>query len=61
MSLFFASLNSGSSGNGYYFGNYKEEVRVDAGISCREIDKLMTHIELDMQKGKVELIKIRSS
>ncbi len=39
MSLFIASLNSGSNGNCYYIGNEKEAILVDAGISCRETEK----------------------
>jgi hypothetical protein len=32
MSLFIASLNSGSNGNCYYVGNNNEAVLIDAGI-----------------------------
>lgn len=39
MSLFIASLNSGSNGNCYYIGNEKEAILVDAGLSCRETEK----------------------
>ena len=52
MSLFIASLNSGSNGNCYYIGNRYEAVLVDAGISCREIDKRMNRLRLDMAKVK---------
>jgi phosphoribosyl 1,2-cyclic phosphodiesterase len=38
MSLFVASLNSGSNGNCYYVGNCSEAVLVDAGISCKETE-----------------------
>ena len=52
MSLFIASLNSGSNGNCYYIGNDKEAVLVDAGISCRETERRMTRLGLPMQKVK---------
>jgi len=52
MSLFVASLNSGSNGNCYYVGNSKEAVLVDAGISCREIEKRMHSLGLDPLKLK---------
>jgi len=38
MSLYIASLNSGSNGNCYYVGNQHEAVLIDAGISCRETE-----------------------
>lgn len=50
MSLFTASLNSGSNGNCYYVGNNNEAVLVDVGISCRELEKRMTRIGLNLQK-----------
>ncbi|MEO6316281.1 MAG: MBL fold metallo-hydrolase [Chitinophagaceae bacterium] len=52
MSLFVASLNSGSNGNCYYIGNKDEAVLVDAGISCREIEKRMNSLGLDPAKLK---------
>ena len=52
MSLFTASLNSGSNGNCYYVGNEKEAILVDAGISCREIEKRMRNLNLNMQLVK---------
>jgi len=48
MSLFIASLNSGSNGNCYYIGNDKEAVLIDAGISCRETEKRMKRLGLSM-------------
>ncbi|HEY0668649.1 MAG TPA: MBL fold metallo-hydrolase [Sphingobacteriaceae bacterium] len=48
MSLFVASLNSGSNGNCYYVGNEEEAVLVDVGISCRETEKRMYRIGLNM-------------
>jgi phosphoribosyl 1,2-cyclic phosphodiesterase len=56
MSLFIASLNSGSSGNCYYIGNEDEAVLVDAGISCREIEKRMANLSLKMEKVKAVFI-----
>lgn len=52
MSLQIASLNSGSNGNAYYVGNHNEAVLVDAGLSCKEIEKRMTGLGLSMQKIK---------
>lgn len=56
MQLFITSLNSGSNGNCYYIGNEHEAVLVDAGISCREIEKRMKRLGLSM--GKVKAIFI---
>ncbi len=52
MSLFIASLNSGSNGNCYYIGNEHEAILVDAGISCRETELRMKRLGLSMQKVK---------
>lgn len=56
MSLYIASLNSGSNGNCYYVGNNDEAVLVDVGISCREIDKRMLQLGLCMNKVKAVFI-----
>jgi len=56
MSLFVSSLNSGSNGNCYYIGNDKEAVLVDAGISCREIERRMKRLSLSIQKVKAVFI-----
>jgi phosphoribosyl 1,2-cyclic phosphodiesterase len=56
MSLFIASLNSGSNGNCYYVGNEREAVLVDAGISCRETEKRMKRLGLSMEKVKAIFI-----
>lgn len=56
MSLFIASLNSGSNGNCYYIGNDREAVLIDAGISCRETEKRMKRIGLSMQRVKAIFI-----
>lgn len=50
MSIFIASLNSGSNGNAYYIGNHQEAVLVDAGLSCRETEKRMTRLGLSMNR-----------
>jgi phosphoribosyl 1,2-cyclic phosphodiesterase len=52
MSLFIASLNSGSNGNCYYIGNEHEAILVDAGISCRETEMRMKRLGLSMQRVK---------
>src|SRR5258707_1266085 len=56
MSLFIASINSGSSGNCYYVGNDREAVLVDVGIACREIEKRMARLELSMTSVKAIFI-----
>ncbi|MEO5976374.1 MAG: MBL fold metallo-hydrolase [Chryseolinea sp.] len=52
MSLFVASLNSGSNGNCYYVGNSEEAVLIDGGISCREIEKRLKRLGLSIRKVK---------
>lgn len=52
MSLFIASLNSGSNGNCYYIGNETEAILVDAGIPCSEIERRMQRLGLNMQNVK---------
>lgn len=56
MSLFVASLNSGSNGNCYYIGNEQEAVLVDAGISCRETEKRMRRLGLPIEKVKAVFV-----
>lgn len=56
MSLYIASLNSGSNGNCYYLGNEKEAVLIDAGISCREIEKRLKRLELSIDRIKAVFI-----
>jgi phosphoribosyl 1,2-cyclic phosphodiesterase len=56
MSLFIASLNSGSNGNCYYIGNADEAVLVDIGISCREVESRLRQLELDVKKIKAVFI-----
>ena len=56
MSLFITSLNSGSNGNCYYAGNDTEAVLIDAGISCREIEKRMKRLGLFIEKVKAVFV-----
>ena len=56
MSLFVASLNSGSNGNCYYIGNEHDAILVDAGISCRETERRMKRMGLSMQKVRAIFI-----
>ncbi|MEO9022799.1 MAG: MBL fold metallo-hydrolase [Ginsengibacter sp.] len=56
MSLFITSLNSGSNGNCYYVGNATEAVLIDAGISCREIEKRMNRLELKIENVKAVFV-----
>lgn len=56
MSLHFASLNSGSNGNCYYIGNSNEAILVDVGINCKEIEKRMLRLKLDLTKIKAIFI-----
>jgi phosphoribosyl 1,2-cyclic phosphodiesterase len=52
VALFVASLNSGSNGNCYYIGNDTEAVLIDGGLSCRETEKRMKRLNLDLKKVK---------
>jgi len=56
MSLFVASLNSGSNGNCYYIGNEHEAVLIDGGISCRETEKRLLRLNLSIKKIKAIFI-----
>jgi phosphoribosyl 1,2-cyclic phosphodiesterase len=56
MSLYISSLNSGSNGNCYYVGNNTDAVLIDAGISCREVEKRMELTGLSMSKVKAVLV-----
>jgi phosphoribosyl 1,2-cyclic phosphodiesterase len=56
MSLFIASLNSGSNGNCYYVGNAEEAVLIDVGISCRETERRMKRLGLPMENIKAIFI-----
>ncbi len=56
MSVFIASLNSGSNGNCYYVGNENEAVLIDIGISCREVEKRLNQLKLSPSKIKAVFI-----
>lgn len=56
MSLFIASINSGSNGNCYYVGNEHEAVLVDVGISCRETERRMARLNLSLKNVKAIFI-----
>ena len=56
MSLFIASLNSGSNGNCYYIGNHHEAVLIDAGLSCRETEIRVARSGLAFNKIKAVFI-----
>jgi phosphoribosyl 1,2-cyclic phosphodiesterase len=49
MPLQFTSLNSGSNGNCYYVGNATEAVLIDAGLSCKETERRMARLGLNMK------------
>ena len=51
MALSIASLNSGSNGNCYYVGNEEGAVLIDAGLSCKEIERRMDRLGLSMSAG----------
>jgi phosphoribosyl 1,2-cyclic phosphodiesterase len=52
MSIYFTSLNSGSNGNCYYIGNDTEAILIDAGLSCRETERRMARLELNIKNVK---------
>ncbi|MBK8520145.1 MAG: MBL fold metallo-hydrolase [Chitinophagaceae bacterium] len=52
MALYFTSLNSGSNGNCYYVGTKNDAVLIDVGISCRETEKRMRQLGLNMNTVK---------
>jgi phosphoribosyl 1,2-cyclic phosphodiesterase len=56
MSLFITALASGSNGNCYYVGNETEAVLIDAGITCKEIEKRMGRLGLSIKKVKAVFI-----
>lgn len=56
MSVFIASINSGSNGNCYYIGNDTEAVLIDAGVSCRETVKRLHRMGLKIDKVKAIFI-----
>ncbi len=52
MALYITSLNSGSNGNCYYVGNKTDAVLIDVGLSCRETEKRMNKLGLDLSRVK---------
>jgi phosphoribosyl 1,2-cyclic phosphodiesterase len=54
--MFIASLNSGSNANCYYVGNEHEAVLIDTGLSCRETERRMRGLGLNMDKVKAIFI-----
>lgn len=56
MTLFIASLNSGSNGNCYYIGNQDEAVLIDAGLSCRETERRMRRMGLPLSRVRAIFI-----
>lgn len=52
MSLYCASLNSGSNGNCYYVGNDTEGILVDIGLTCRETEKRLQSAGIPLSKIK---------
>ena len=52
MALYFTSLNSGSNGNCYYVGTQTDAVLIDVGLSCRETEKRMKQLGLNMKTVK---------
>lgn len=56
MSLFYASLNSGSNGNCYYVGTSNDGVLVDAGIPLKEIEKRADLLGIDLHTIKALII-----
>lgn len=56
MSLYIASLNSGSNGNCYYVGDGQSAVLIDAGLSCRETERRMQQLGLDINQVKAIFI-----
>jgi phosphoribosyl 1,2-cyclic phosphodiesterase len=56
MPIHFTSLNSGSNGNCYYIGNDTEAVLIDAGLSCRETERRMARLGLNIKNVKAIFI-----
>ncbi len=50
------AIASGSNGNCYYIGDEHEAILVDAGLSCRQIEKRMKVAGLDIAKVKAVFI-----
>lgn len=56
MALNITSLNSGSNGNCYYVGTKTEAVLIDAGLTCRETEKRMKQLGLNIKTVKAIFI-----
>ncbi len=56
MPLRIASLNSGSNGNCYFIENGTDAVFIDAGISCRETEKRMNRLGLEIKNVRALFI-----
>jgi phosphoribosyl 1,2-cyclic phosphodiesterase len=56
MPVYFASLNSGSNANCYYVGNGSTAMLIDAGLSCRETEKRMLRLGLEIEQVKAIFI-----
>ena len=56
MCISVASLNSGSNGNCYYIESANDAVLIDAGISCKEVEKRMERLNLSIKKIKAIFI-----
>ncbi len=56
MCLSAASLNSGSNGNCYYIESANDAVLIDAGISCKEVEKRMARLGLSPKKIRAVFI-----
>lgn len=56
MSLYITSLNSGSNGNCYYISNGTDAILIDAGISCREIEKRMSRLNSSIRTVKAIIV-----
>lgn len=56
MAVYFTSLNSGSNGNCYYVGTNTDAVLIDVGLSCRETEKRMKQLGLNMKTVKAIFI-----
>ena len=56
MSLYIASLNSGSNGNCYYLANEEDAILVDVGLNCRETEKRMARLGLSMNNVRAIFI-----
>lgn len=56
MALSFTSINSGSNGNCYYLESGGDAVLIDAGISCREIERRMARLNLSLSNVRALFI-----